>query len=62
MKILLFRPGFLYAKHIRMDDEISVIGSSNPDLRSFELDAEISLICYGNEVVPDFRGIEKYYR
>lgn len=62
IEILLFRPGFLHAKHIRMDDEISVIGSSNLDLRSFELNAEISLICYGKKVARDFRPIEEYYR
>lgn len=44
--IHLFREGLLHAKHLSIDDEIAVIGSSNIDIRSFLLNGEASLILY----------------
>jgi len=44
--IHLFDDGFLHAKHLTIDDEIAVIGSSNIDIRSFLLNGEASLIIY----------------
>ena len=38
--------GLLHAKHLSIDDEIAVIGSSNIDIRSFLLNGEASLILY----------------
>ena len=40
IRIVLFQPDFLHAKHIRIDDAAALIGSSNMDMRSFELNAE----------------------
>ena len=37
---------FLHAKHMSIDDDVALIGSSNLDIRSFALNAEVSvLIC-----------------
>lgn len=44
--IHLFCEGLLHAKHLSIDDEIAVIGSSNIDIRSFLLNGEASLILY----------------
>jgi len=44
--IHLFYEGLLHAKHLSIDDEIAVIGSSNIDIRSFLLNGEASLILY----------------
>jgi cardiolipin synthase len=54
-------PLILHSKSITIDDEIAVIGSSNMDIRSFELNLEISLVCYSRQVVADLRKLEEEY-
>ena len=54
--IHLFRGGLLHAKYLSVDDSISVIGSSNIDIRSFLLNAEASLIIYDETVAADLRS------
>ena len=54
-------PNFLHAKHMSIDGDIAVIGSSNMDIRSLELNAEVSLIAYDQKVVSDLRAIEAGY-
>src|SRR6185437_13812273 len=44
MHIHLYRPNFLHAKHMTFDDSIAIIGSSNIDVRSLELNAESSML------------------
>lgn len=50
LSIYLFGDGLLHAKHIMIDDLISVIGSTNIDIRSFQLNAEASLIIYDEKI------------
>ena len=59
--ICLYQADFLHAKHMRIDDDLCVIGSSNMDLRSFELNAEVSLICYGEEAAEKLKSVENVY-
>ena len=54
-------PVILHSKSISIDDDIAVIGSSNMDIRSFELNLEITLVCYGIQVVADLRKLEEEY-
>lgn len=61
VRIHLYQPRFLHAKHMTIDDDISVIGSNNVDIRSFALNNEICLIVYDEEVVRKHRGIEARY-
>jgi len=51
-------PAFLHAEHLRIDEHVVVIGSSNMDKRSFELNAEISLIAYGERISRAVRDVE----
>jgi cardiolipin synthase len=51
-------PILLHSKHITIDDDIAVIGSSNMDIRSFLLNLEVTLICYDQGVVADLRQVE----
>src|SRR5207247_6687530 len=51
-------PILLHSKHITVDDDIAVIGSSNMDIRSFLLNLEVTLICYAPSVVADLRQVE----
>lgn len=53
VRIYRYRDHLLHAKHIVVDDEIGVIGSGNADLRSFTLNAEISLLLYDPACVDD---------
>jgi cardiolipin synthase len=61
IRIHLYRPHFLHAKHLSIDDEIALIGSSNMDIRSFELNNEISLVFYGNDVAARLHIEEERY-
>src|SRR6266851_5413156 len=54
-------PVLLHAKHISIDDDIAVIGSSNLDIRSFQLNLEVTLVCSDARVVAEMRRIEEGY-
>jgi cardiolipin synthase len=55
-------PFILHAKHVTVDESVSVIGSSNMDIRSFALDLEISLLTRGPALVEKLRAVEDGYR
>jgi cardiolipin synthase len=61
VKVALYRPHFLHAKHLSVDDSIALVGSINLDIRSFALNAEIGLLCYDSGVVARMRAIEAGY-
>jgi cardiolipin synthase len=48
--IHLYGKNFLHAKHLRIDDSVALIGSSNLDIRSFVLNAEVMLMVYDRDV------------
>lgn len=52
------KPILLHSKHITIDDDIAVIGSSNLDMRSFQLNLEVTLVCYDKSIVKTLRKIE----
>ena len=54
-------PILLHSKLISVDDDIAVIGSSNLDIRSFQLNLEVTLVCYDTSVVTGLRQIESAY-
>ena len=51
VRIHRYRGHLLHAKHVSVDGRIGVVGSGNADLRSFMLNAEISLLLYDPEQV-----------
>ena len=55
-------PVILHAKHFTIDDEVAVVGSSNMDIRSFQLNCEISLMIRGKHFVEELREVEQDYR
>lgn len=59
LEIYLHGPEFLHAKHFRVDHEVSVVGTSNMDVRSFELNAEIDLISFDAGFAEELRQIEQ---
>ncbi|CAN5518584.1 cardiolipin synthase [soil metagenome] len=56
------KPTILHAKHFTIDDQVSVIGSSNLDMRSFTLDLEISVMVHGGSFLNELRALEDDYR
>ncbi|MGX6448135.1 cardiolipin synthase [Patulibacter sp. S7RM1-6] len=55
-------PYILHAKHLTIDDDVAVIGSSNMDMRSFGLNLEATLLVSGPEFVARMREVEDRYR
>ena len=51
VQVYLYKERFLHAKHLTIDDELALIGSSNVDVRSFVLNAEATLIGYDRAAV-----------
>lgn len=50
-------PVLLHTKILSIDDDIAVIGSSNMDLRSFQLNLEVTLVCYDKSVVVETQQV-----
>jgi cardiolipin synthase len=61
IQIHLYRSRLLHAKHLSIDGEITQIGSSNVDIRSFRLNAEVSLIFYDNNITARLRDEQERY-
>ncbi len=61
VRIALYKPHFLHAKHLTVDDDIALLGSINLDIRSFALNAEIGLLCYDARMVRQLVHIEDDY-
>jgi cardiolipin synthase len=59
LEIYRHGPEFLHAKHFRVDHEVSIVGTSNMDVRSFELNAEIDLISFDPEIAEELRQMEQ---
>lgn len=55
-------PYILHAKHFTIDDDVAVVGSSNMDMRSFQLNMEVSLMIRGRAFVQQLREVEDGYR
>ncbi len=62
VKIYLYNyPVLLHSKFMTIDDDMAVIGSSNLDIRSFQLDLEVSLAVYDPAVVHELQVLEHAY-
>ncbi|MEI6396362.1 MAG: cardiolipin synthase [Verrucomicrobiota bacterium] len=61
VQIHLYEPRFLHAKHLTVDDDIVLLGSTNMDIRSFALNAEINLLVYDPVVVRQMVEIQQRY-
>jgi len=54
VKIYLYKKGFVHAKTVVADSCLSVIGTANMDMRSFDLNFEIMSVIYGQEFGEQF--------
>lgn len=62
VRIHRYRQGFLHAKHLSIDDSVALIGSSNLDIRSFALNAEVMLMIYDPGAVARLAIEQERYR
>jgi cardiolipin synthase len=60
-RIHLYREIFLHAKHLSVDDSVAVIGTSNLDIRSFALNAEVMLMIYDRGVAARLAAEQERY-
>ena len=49
VKIYMYRKGFVHAKTVVSDSRLSVVGTANMDIRSFDLNFEIMSVIYGQD-------------
>ena len=61
VSIHLYQPGLIHSKTTTVDDKISLFGSANLDVRSFNLNFELSVLLYGSEVTERLHGIQMDY-
>lgn len=57
VKIYLYKKGFIHSKMMVCDDEISTIGSTNMDFRSFEHNFEANAFFYDKETAMALKNI-----
>lgn len=63
VQIHIYHKDFLHAKHLSIDGAVAVIGTSNLDIRSFALNAELMLMLYDSGLASTLAAEqERYYR
>lgn len=55
-------PTVLHAKHLSVDDDVTLIGTSNLDYRSLTLHMELMVMAVGTDIVGELREVEDGYR
>ena len=53
VRIFLYRKGFVHAKTVVADDQVSIVGTANMDIRSFDLNFEIMSIIYSHSFTAE---------
>lgn len=61
IRIHRYRGFLLHAKNASIDSELGIVGSSNVDLRSFQLNEEASLLLYGADAIKRLQVIQESY-
>jgi cardiolipin synthase len=61
IRVFVFGRALLHAKHMSVDNNIALIGSGNMDKRSFDLNFEISMLFYNEQVTQALRAEEAKY-
>lgn len=53
VRIFLYQKGFIHAKTMVIDENLSMVGSANMDARSFDLNFEINAVVYSKEICKE---------
>jgi cardiolipin synthase len=59
IRVFIYQRDFLHSKAITIDDEISVVGTANMDMRSFEQNFEINAFIYDPKIASELKTIYK---
>lgn len=57
VRIFLYTKGFIHAKTVVADECLSVVGTANMDIRSFDLNFEIMSVVYGNQMAKKLESV-----
>jgi cardiolipin synthase A/B len=57
VEIYLYKKGFIHAKTLVADSELSMVGTANMDYRSFELNFEVNAIVYNEAFSKKLRNV-----
>ena len=49
VRIFLYKNGFIHSKYLLVDNVFSSVGSPNVDVRSFDLDFEVTALIYDDD-------------
>lgn len=61
VRIHLFRDFLLHAKNVGIDGKLGILGSSNVDLRSFQLNEEVSLLLQDDRSAEALADVQRSY-
>ena len=61
VKIFHYEPGVLHSKTMTVDNDFSLIGSSNMDVRSFYLNFELNVLLYGPMITRQLQDLQSQY-
>lgn len=61
VRVHRFRDELLHAKNMSIDGRLAIVGSSNVDLRSFQLNSEASLLLTDNRSVAQVEAVQQGY-
>ncbi|MEK9199863.1 cardiolipin synthase [Ureibacillus sp. 179-F W5.1 NHS] len=56
-KVFIYEKGFIHAKMIVIDDEVSTVGTANIDVRSFSLNFEVNAFIYNRPISHEIAEI-----
>ena len=54
--IHLFNGGLLHGKTVLVDESLAMVGSANLDVRSFNLNFELTVLLYGGDAIPKLQA------
>lgn len=57
VRIYLFNDGFIHSKYLLVDEIFASVGSPNVDVRSFDLDFEVTALIYNNEFATELGSL-----
>lgn len=55
VKIYQYQKGFIHAKTLVIDDNLSIVGTANLDYRSFDLNFEVNTVIYNSEIAKELK-------
>ena len=59
--IFQYHPGLLHGKSVVVDDSMAILGSANLDVRSFNLNFELTVLMYGRDAAGKLAAIHRQY-